>query len=748
MQFAYAQEEFVGSFASWANVVTRFHAKGDGVTDDTRSLQQALNNLSNPVTSFNTGRAGYMVVYLPKGIYKITQTLELKGKIGVSFIGEDPANTIIRWAGKDNDTMLWANGSAYFKISRITFDANGKQNIEGIGLHWKNKWKDENSQSFAALNNEISDIVFVKTAIGISGGTSSEGTNNNDSEITIRRCTFIKCSETAIRIGGYNALNYWIWYCRFLECNVAINCRAGNYHVYNSFFKGSLLCDILHANSYYSSVRGSLSSESRLFSWEDGRSCNPFKRIFQGNTILSPEEIPIGYYHLGSVTMMDNTIQKSRKAGISEHLNMGSWCPGDYTTLSVNNNYGYSKPINLYTSSKKIYTFNDSIGKRIVKTETAFLRQLPPTPAKTSRKIFEVPANASASSVQKIINEALKLKGSRPVLHFGFGKWYFDKPLLIPAGSDIQLRGDGLLYASTLINKNGNPVLIIKGPSYVSIQDIQIGEVTGNKTSQPVILFENTDQPGSTVITDQLYSLADTTLFIRDLNHLYLEKNNSFFSSGNYISGGNLQRQGKGTLQVNCFGGQFANLTVLNNANFVAKDCWWEGPKGKALHLNGNGNVTIDGAMVAPVSADSSTVISVGDFTGNISLLNMYVQGALDVSAKNDRLNILAWNVHFYFKLDPLKFIQPKSTFHGLFFGLTAQCFQHVNQACKDLNPYSIPEKAANVSGTGDFIKRLTQATRTSIPRLQQKSKPGISNIYISRITLGMANKGIEFINR
>ena len=750
-QFAYAQEEFTGPFTSWSNVVTRFHAKGDGKTDDTRALQNALDNLSNPVTGFNIHpERGYMVVYLPKGTYRISRTLVLRGKIGVSFIGEDPVNTIIKWDGADNDTMFWANGSAYFKISRLTWDANNKKGIEGIGIHWKDRWNDATGQSFASLNIELSDLVFNGTAIGIGGGTGSGGTNSNDSEITIRRCTFNQCTEAGIQINGYNALDYWVWYCRFNQCKIAIYCHSGNYHVYSSFFKGSLITDIWNENGYYHSVRGCLSSGSRVFSWDNGMSCNPFKRIFQGNTILQPEEMTIGYYHLGSVTMIDNVIGKSRKPAVKQHLGMRSWCPGNYTTLSLNNKYSYTDPILLETPNKRIFSYNDSV-KNSDRTEASFLNSFPSVPRAVSRKIFTVPRNASADAIQEIINEASRLKGSRPVVHFPFGKYTIDRTIIIPAETDMQLIGDGLLYASVLLKKNGRtgfPLFLVQGPSYISIRDLQLGDAGGTTHKSALITFQNIDQRSSTAFVDQLYSLADTSIFINGLNHLYLEKNNSFFSTGNFIAGGSLQKEGKGTLQVNAFGGQFAKLTVLNNASFVAKDCWWEGPKGMALDLNGYGNVTIDGAMIAPSPADSTAAISIKNFRGKVSLLNMYVQGALDILPLNDQLQIMVWNVHYYHKLNPLAFIRKGSSYQGLFFGISAQCFESNGRRCTELNPFTVAEAGVNIENRKLFVMQMTEGTRTAMPKQQQKSSPGISNIYISRITVGMANKGIEFINK
>src|SRR5688572_16763686 len=95
--YAQSREEFNGPYSSWADVKKKFGAKGNGKDDDTRAIQEALDNLSNPVTKFNMGKEAYMVLYLPAGTYCISSTLVLKGKIGVNIIGEDPARTTIKW---------------------------------------------------------------------------------------------------------------------------------------------------------------------------------------------------------------------------------------------------------------------------------------------------------------------------------------------------------------------------------------------------------------------------------------------------------------------------------------------------------------------------------------------------------------------------------------------------------------------------------------------------------------------------
>ena len=95
-------EEFAGPFPSWKNVKTDYGAKGDGVTDDTAAIQQALDELKNVLTNH------WCVLYFPAGTYRITDTLhstdrrEHNDYAGANLIGEDAATTILRWDGPAN----------------------------------------------------------------------------------------------------------------------------------------------------------------------------------------------------------------------------------------------------------------------------------------------------------------------------------------------------------------------------------------------------------------------------------------------------------------------------------------------------------------------------------------------------------------------------------------------------------------------------------------------------------------------
>ena len=91
-------EEFVGPFASWRNVKTYYGAKGDGVTDDTTALQNALNDLRTAHSN------GWSVLFFPAGTYKITSMLITTQQAGADYfnseiVGADPNTTSISWAG-------------------------------------------------------------------------------------------------------------------------------------------------------------------------------------------------------------------------------------------------------------------------------------------------------------------------------------------------------------------------------------------------------------------------------------------------------------------------------------------------------------------------------------------------------------------------------------------------------------------------------------------------------------------------
>jgi hypothetical protein len=747
---ANAQEEFNGPFPGWVNVKTRFGVKGNGKDDDTRALQLAIDSLTQPVINYNTGKAAYMVIYLPAGVYNISATLVLKGKIGVSIIGESPLTTTIKWVGANGGKMFLANGSAYIKVSRLTWDANGHKEIEAFGLHWKDRESDAKGQSAAAVNIEISDNIFTGACrFGISAGTTpGDGTNHMDSEISIRRCVFNNCTEAGIYIKGYNALDYWVWDCRFLACKDAISSTYGNYHVYRSYFKGSQYADMHNTNGYYISARGCYSEGSAMFSHDEGASSNPFKRIFQANSVVNSGTTPIGYYHLGKITALDNTFGIAKDTAVHAFIETGTWAPGNSEVLSLNNTYGYKTAVRFISGTNRLYSIKDNFSKAFKSSgAAAFISNQEQTPAKMNRTIIAVPAGAGSKKIQELIGQAMKLTGKRPVLYFPVGRYILDEPLLVPANADMQLIGEGYLYASVIMPSaafpKGKALLNIKGPTNIVIRDLQLNQFTNNMSGIDGIRFTNVDQPGSRAFVEQLYTNSPRSLHGDGLDYLSIQESNSFYSVGKTITGGPLVQQGKGEAALNCFGGQYAGLSTGANAKAVMKDCWWEGAIRKPLDFSGSGNITIDGVMVAPTAADSNTTISINRFSGKISLLNIYVQGGLQVEKNNPGLSLLLWNIHFYHTLDPLKSITPQVNYKAAFMGLTTQCFTAGDKKCDNI--FTVPDVFKGGVKTDTFLPEMLSDDRAALPVKYTAGLAGASSIFISRISAGDCNTTISF---
>lgn len=100
------------AIATWANLQS-LGAKGDGVTDDTRALQDAIDK--------------YATIYLPQGQYRITETLKLKSN--TVLIGLNPIATQILIA--DNTPAFGGFGKA---IAMIETSKGGSNIITGIGI--------------------------------------------------------------------------------------------------------------------------------------------------------------------------------------------------------------------------------------------------------------------------------------------------------------------------------------------------------------------------------------------------------------------------------------------------------------------------------------------------------------------------------------------------------------------------------------------------------------------------------------
>ncbi|MBN3523441.1 right-handed parallel beta-helix repeat-containing protein [Paenibacillus apiarius] len=187
-----------GAKTNWLNVKS-FGAKGNNKTDDTAAFQKALK------------QAEGSVVYVPKGTYVISNTLQLKGN--TSLIGDGKALSIIRMKarGKDGIRIIDAN-QAYVGHIQIRDVLNpGEGESHGINVMSGKHVVLEHCQAFNCDNTGIRigfdhkgvtedcKALFCEVSQVVEG--SGIEVIRADGAVVLG-CTVAECAQHGIRICG------------------------------------------------------------------------------------------------------------------------------------------------------------------------------------------------------------------------------------------------------------------------------------------------------------------------------------------------------------------------------------------------------------------------------------------------------------------------------------------------------------------------------------------------------------------
>jgi len=318
--------------SNWFNVATSCPPSPSQLT---ACLQARLDALA---TASSTGISP--VLYFSSGTYTIDQTLSLTGVDGAILVGEDPAQTVIAWAGpaaeadaaplpgtpldgmdpaSDVGNMFHIDGSLNVKITRLTFDGQiaGSASTAKAAIRVA-LYQHYNDGKFrtASTANEFSDLILRHAWFGVRAGIFG---GSNDAENTMRRVSFEDLSVAGFSAESDNCMNNNVWASRFTQCGVGARAIPGSLSVYDSVFLQSAEADLVKGGhqGFEFVIQGNTAIGAPTFYRADAGMANI---LIQNNRIAVTGSTAINVPGAQNALILDNVIQTAPPPSGSSYL--------------------------------------------------------------------------------------------------------------------------------------------------------------------------------------------------------------------------------------------------------------------------------------------------------------------------------------------------------------------------------------------------------------------------------------------
>lgn len=517
--------EFNGPFPDWWNVVTDFGADPTGVMDSTPAFQSMLDAMCRYGGTAKDGRYLGYTGYIPNGTYKINRLLmprkesgDVSGE-GVNLWGQDPEKVILKWTSHD-DAMLWSDGCHSSTIARITFDGQG---VASAGVRLERDPEIPVSNSYSRLQ----DCIFKDMAVGFAQTDHVPGTGT-DSEFSILRCRFYRCSTAGVHIAAAEAYDFWVRQCYFEDCRIGIgNGPSGAFSAYDNLFVRSSEYDIHATAMRLCGIRRNRSFNSNRFLYVD--CCNS---VIESNEVFdSAMTDTVQLINRFKVMLLNNKFKSldgtTTGPVIKETVNpFYAAAPAPFAPLFVfSNQFTVDNAISIVPQTP---VSNDIEGNVVNTSLTIPMAAVVPFPSQVFRQTFyiDVVAEPAQETIDRAAVHAATHPGSRPVVYlpsynYGYHGARLDRTVIFPASIEMSFQGGGNRATFSWIPETRDthldPYVLFRGPSKVVVQNLHMG-LSGHEGHKRglIAVADNCDQVGGRVLMDNCAGIPQ----FRDIVHL------------------------------------------------------------------------------------------------------------------------------------------------------------------------------------------------------------------------------------
>jgi hypothetical protein len=618
-----AVAEWYGPFASWANVQTDYGAVGDGVTDDTVAISNALANVGLGTNS--------TVLYFPPGTYRVTAKCWLRNREYVEVVGHSAQDTILRYDGGTDtnysgpSTLFHSDGTVQCYFARLTFDGNSKS-MTVFSQSESPGW------TYFDGGNIFIDCVFMNSAPGghgVDAGYYGDGFAGEG----FTRCVFTNLG-VGIQTWNGNALDGYFNDCYMANCGTAIFINPGSAHAYHTTFVNNGIDFWLNPSANFISLVSNTSYYAGTFFKATNQGLNTTPILLKGNTVIDPTgALAIDVGQPAHTIMLDNTIASTNNALVSFSNSL------QIDLLAVGNTNTFASWLSISGGSGlKTNLVDNGVVSR---SSLSFPAPALPVPAvNLGRTVVDMPANYTSASLQAAINSA----ADGTVIHIpwsvtGSLQGYLTSTITIPTNTDIRIVGDGPNSRLYWNGPSGIPMFSLPYPSHATFSHLQLYGSTSGTGSADILVSGVGSSPARIYCRDVIMKQGvNAGVRLGDCPNTVIE----YFGQGigeatvAPANGSNIIMDGRGTVKlmdVDCDSGTIGYVCT-NGGSLYLETHYGEAADtygNRIMEVGGNSTVTfLCGKAVANIGSLGETYdratsngYQVVDFTGTFMLADV-----------------------------------------------------------------------------------------------------------------------------